>query len=282
MDTLINNSNTIIMRNLDGTYNDSYETDEHIVCVTYNQIGNVIKKDFYNKNHIYKLTEMYSYENVFSDAESEPDIELEIENAMDVMYFNNQPPNTQQRSPKPILSNITTTNAKIQNATEQFIITYGDCVSIYPVSTTAEVYLQFPDKNPFRHRRRYENSHYIRIETRPKPGSVYVSHGQQKVACIFGQYYKGKSFAHNKYDPYHTQITVEDSYEDRLKYFSNGLKKIAKLQPQSIAIPYHIGCHIYGGQWKDYEKIIENFAQKNRNIQIVIYNYRQKKYSKDT
>jgi hypothetical protein len=280
MDTLFSNSNEIMMQNLDGSYNDSYETDEHIVCVTYNQIGNIIKKDFYNKNHIYKLTEMYSYENVFSDANIEEEYEEELQHndipLPDNLLSNHSKPII------PIIPNLTTTSEKIQNASEQFIITYGDCVSIYPVSISAEVYAQFLDKNPFRYRKRYENSHYIKLESRPTPGSVYISHGPQKIACIFGQYYKGKSFAHNKYDPFHTQIIVEDSYEDRLKYFSNGLKKIGKLQPQSIAIPYHIGCSVYGGQWKDYEKIIEKFAKKNRNIEIKMYNYKQKKYSKDT
>lgn len=275
MDTLFY-SNQHMMQNLDGSYNDSYETGEHIVNVTYNAIGSIIKKEFYNKNHIYQMTEMYSYENVFSDANSEDHEEELPHNDIPL------PDNLLSQPSKPIIPNLTTTNEKLQNATEQFIITYGDCVSIYPVSTSAEVYAQFLDKNPFRYRKRYENSHYVKLESRPKPGTVYVSHGPQKIACIFGQYYKGKSYAHNKYDPYHTQIIVEDSYEDRLKYFNNGLKKIAKLQPKSIAIPYHIGCSIYGGQWKDYEKIIENFAQQNRNIEIKIYNYKQKKYSKDT
>jgi hypothetical protein len=261
MDTLFESN---IMRNLDNSYTETYCTPEHIVIVTYNAIGNLVKKEFYNRHYIYQTTEMCSYENVFSEPEN--DIPEETDTGID----------------EPSTSNITTTSEKIQSATEQIIITYGDCVSIYPVSTSAEVYSKFLDKNPFRYRKRYENSHYIKLESRPKPGSVYVSHGPQKICCIFGQYYKGKSHLHNKYDPYYTQVSVNDSYEDRLKYFNSGLKKIGKLEPKSIAIPYKIGCQTYGGQWTDYEKIIENFAQKHPNIQIKIYNYKNKKYSKDT
>ena len=62
-----------------------------------------------------------------------------------------------------------------------------------------------------------------------------------------------------------------DTLEDRYDYFIECLQKITELNITSIAIPYKIGCGLAGGNWEEYYNALNEWANKNPNIKIVIY-----------
>lgn len=59
----------------------------------------------------------------------------------------------------------------------------------------------------------------------------------------------------------------DDSKKMRLKYFSECLDKMAKLNLPEIAFPYLIGCGLAGGNWLEYEKLLCDFT---RHTPIVV------------
>lgn len=51
-----------------------------------------------------------------------------------------------------------------------------------------------------------------------------------------------------------------DNAAARLAYFQQGLAELAKLNPESVAFPFQIGCGLGGGSWPDYERALRDFA----------------------
>jgi hypothetical protein len=89
-----------------------------------------------------------------------------------------------------------------------------------------------------------------------EPGNIAVRTVQNSatVICMFAQVFPGK------------QGKRSDGKEDRLRYFSLCLGKIAKLPIPldiPIAFPYKIGCGLAGGQWRDYERLLGDFANSS-------------------
>jgi O-acetyl-ADP-ribose deacetylase (regulator of RNase III) len=76
------------------------------------------------------------------------------------------------------------------------------------------------------------------------------------VACLFAQYYPGKS----KY--------ASDSREKRLQWFAECLKKLTeecvRLSVKSVAVPHLIGCGLAQGRWSDYSTVLQAWATENR------------------
>jgi hypothetical protein len=67
-------------------------------------------------------------------------------------------------------------------------------------------------------------------------------------------------------------IYSNDTAEKRVNYFKSGLEKITWIKNvKCLAFPYFIGCGLAGGDWKVYSKILEEFSENNKNIEVVLY-----------
>ena len=66
----------------------------------------------------------------------------------------------------------------------------------------------------------------------------------------------------------------EDSKVARLKAFEKCLTQIAELKQSeesfSVAFPYGIGCGLAGGDWKEYEKMLRDFANLFPRIEVIV------------
>jgi O-acetyl-ADP-ribose deacetylase (regulator of RNase III) len=97
-------------------------------------------------------------------------------------------------------------------------------------------------------------------------GSITV-HGDPKrkeryVVNIYGQLKPGKP------------SPGRDSAASRLEAFGKALDQIAKLpELESIGFPYGIGCGLAGGDWNEYERFLEDFADRvgERSVSVVLY-----------
>ena len=90
------------------------------------------------------------------------------------------------------------------------------------------------------------------------PGTIEVSKnhdetGDPSVIAMFAQYYPG------------TQNYANDNPNLRLKWFQQCLDAIAKLPnlEKGIAFPWKIGCGCAGGDWIEYQQMLEDFAKDN-------------------
>jgi len=118
-----------------------------------------------------------------------------------------------------------------------------NCVSKYAKGIAKAIFDKFPATNVYDHN--YDNKKNL--------GNIII---KDKIINMFAQYYPGE----NKIK------------ENREHYFEQCLQKISELLPQNsnIAFPYNIGCGLAGGNWDNYYKMINLFANNNPTCNVVI------------
>lgn len=143
------------------------------------------------------------------------------------------------------------------DAEEQYIAHQCNCVTPKASGLALYLYNKFPYSNVYL-RRGIDNHH-------DKPGTIQVSgNGEDKryVINMFSQYYPGGAWDDFK----------NDTYSLREEYFKKCLNEISQLPNiNSVAFPYKIGCGLAGGNWDNYLNMIKDFADKNLQVEVVIY-----------
>lgn len=101
---------------------------------------------------------------------------------------------------------------------------------------------------------------YTQRKQHSKPGTIILTSPEEEYAphviCMFAQFQPGKPNIYN------------DSSQHRLSWFKACLEEINKLNIDTIAMPYNIGCGLAGGNWEDYLKLLEETP-----IKIRLYKY---------
>ena len=111
---------------------------------------------------------------------------------------------------------------------------------------------------------------------RPKLGSLkIIEKNNARVVCLFSQFSYGTI---KKYQDVIIDRHILDGYDQgvveteeiREMAFKKCLNEMDRLIPQeaNIYFPEMIGCRLAGGNWDNYKKMIEKFAE-NRNVIIV-------------
>ncbi len=124
-----------------------------------------------------------------------------------------------------------------------------------------------------------------RVEDRSEPGTCILLApptvtDKPVVACLFAQWSPGSVDSHwtTTYPALgnapskirETRAMREDWFADALSDLNAKLEDKGITHDSVIAFPYAIGCGIAGGDWKAYEKMIEEFALLHQ-WNIVIY-----------
>ncbi|KAL4502985.1 hypothetical protein ABPG72_014214 [Tetrahymena utriculariae] len=102
----------------------------------------------------------------------------------------------------------------------------------------------------------------------------------QYIANLFGQFTPGKNgfkyqntLCQQIYDPL-TNKPIVDNFSSRERWFEICLQQLADFAKEKqlyrIAFPYKIGCGLAGGNWENYNKMIEEFSENNRELKIYI------------
>lgn len=106
--------------------------------------------------------------------------------------------------------------------------------------------------------KKYPHAHVYSQRDKPDiPGTIKVTGDHPKVIAMFGQYKPG---VHGP----------DDSAEQRIEWFKLCLEDIKKLELKSIAFPFGIGCGLAGGNWKEYFKMLIQFAISNPNTFVTV------------
>ena len=61
-----------------------------------------------------------------------------------------------------------------------------------------------------------------------------------------------------------------DTKANRLRWFKEGLAKLAAEGFRRVAFPHEIGCALAGGSWRDYEAAIADYGAANPEVEILI------------
>lgn len=145
---------------------------------------------------------------------------------------------------------VTIKKGNLLDATEKYVIHQCNCVSKYAKTLAKQIFDKYP----------YANT-YINRQYRNIPGTIDIcgDHNHRYIINFYSQLYPSIPKYNN------------DSYELRLKWFKECLNLVSQIDNlENIAMPYLIGCGSAGGDWNDYIKIINDFAEKIKKP-IVLY-----------
>ena len=155
------------------------------------------------------------------------------------------------------------------DATEDLILQQNNCVAVRPHGLSEHIALRFPYANPYGVRKGLGRRNLAIQQDQPEPGNIRIfkplhpTHGPTFVS-MFAQYGMGRPGAY-------TLDGYWESFEDRRDWFRTCLNKVATLRPASVAMPWNIGCGLAGGDWKEYEQIIDVWARIHPEIRVVLY-----------
>lgn len=166
----------------------------------------------------------------------------------------------------------TVVKGDLLDAKEELILQQNNCVSVRPHGLSKAIAHRFPYADPYILRRAIGTRNMAIDEDRPIPGSIHVfsppvGESGPAFVSLFAQYGMGRPYAYNNSG----SDAHPDSHEDRLRWFESCLDMVASLQPKSVAMPYNIGCGLAGGNWAEYEPVIDRWAMSHPDMDVVLY-----------
>ena len=150
-------------------------------------------------------------------------------------------------------------NGNLLDSDCQYIAHQCNCYSKRGAGLASAIFKAFPWADVYSNRSERGNDAAlfgsISVHGDPKQGQRYVIN-------IYGQLKPGKP------------SPGRDSAASRLGAFSKALDQIAALpELKSIGFPYGIGYGLAGGDWNEYERLLEKFAKRvgERGVYVILY-----------
>lgn len=159
------------------------------------------------------------------------------------------------------------------------IVQQCNCVTIKSHGLSKAIADKYPYANMYS-KRRAKSANMATVADRPGTCKIMIPDhpGDPYVACLLGQYYPGK--AGNYWSKVYTHLDFyDDSSKNRLEWFKKALDDLEYQlandysELDTVGFPYKIGCGLAGGDWRQYQKLIKEFAENNNHLQIIVYKY---------
>eukprot|EP00055_Hartaetosiga_balthica_P009967 m.41038 g.41038 ORF g.41038 m.41038 type:complete len:427 (+) comp6973_c0_seq1:66-1346(+) len=161
----------------------------------------------------------------------------------------------------PSKSRIVLKQGDLLEAEEDFIVHQCNCVSTYAKGLAKVLFKKYPQADIYKSRK----GHTV-------PGTISITGtkvGAPNIINMFAQFSPGQP---------KSPESSKDSKTCRLQWFDACLKEIEAHGKKSsvgniksIAFPFQIGCGLAGGDWNKYKKLLDGFADRNKNTLVVIY-----------
>jgi O-acetyl-ADP-ribose deacetylase (regulator of RNase III) len=155
----------------------------------------------------------------------------------------------------------------ILKAREDYIVQQCCCTMCKPHGLSEAIAKAFPHGNVYASRTPLKSGgNLAREECRGKPGTSVILEGKPNIACLFGQYAPGRPGSYPSFG-------VPDTAAARLSYFGSALEDLATKIPEgsSLAFPFKIGCGLAGGNWKEYEQVLDGWRARHDSLRVVLY-----------
>lgn len=150
-------------------------------------------------------------------------------------------------------------NQSLLEANTKYIAHQCNCKSNYSAGLAKSIFTKFP----------YSDTYKDRIYTGYNfPGRIDVlGNGEDNrfIINMYIQFWPGKPGK-----------DIYDTNGYRIKHLKQCLSKIAEISNlESIGFPYNLGCGLAGGNFIEYSKILETFADyvSKKNVKTVLYKY---------
>jgi hypothetical protein len=170
---------------------------------------------------------------------------------------------------------IKTVQGSVLDTVEEYVLQQCDCISTQATNLDADYKREFAWADVYGEENRAPMNGFRNLatpDTRGKPGEIQIfpsGNEEPNIVAMYCQYCPGRPFTGiNK-----KMRFKNDTYENRLQWFVECLKKVGEItpKPQSIALPDKLGCYRNGGDWNIYSDKIQEFADEHPDIHIYIY-----------
>jgi O-acetyl-ADP-ribose deacetylase (regulator of RNase III) len=135
---------------------------------------------------------------------------------------------------------------------EKYIAHQCNCISIGARGLAKNIADKWKYADVYTQRKGHSKPGTIVLTSPDNPSEEYTPH----VICMFAQFQPGKPNMYN------------DSPRQRLTWFKQCLEEIVKLGIDTVAMPHNIGCGLAGGDWKEYQKVLEESKLKIKLYKI--------------
>lgn len=137
------------------------------------------------------------------------------------------------------------------SAKENHIAQQCNCLTVRSHGLSAVIAKKYPWADVYASRKGIGNRN---CAASPElPGTIKVmQNGYTAVICLFAQWAPGTSGSYSRSYP----KTYNDTSSDRERWFAHCLTEVDKLQLPAVAVPYMIGCGLAGGNWLNYEAML--------------------------
>lgn len=141
----------------------------------------------------------------------------------------------------------------------KYIAQQCNCLTVSSHGLSKAINERFTNGKFYEKRKRVGRKNLAIEEDRGIPGTIEIQKGKPNIICIMGQWAPGKpssSYVKNNY-PYFDG--KPETAKMRLEWFKMAIAEIEKtVKPKDVVgVPYHIGCGLAGGNWTDYEHVLE-------------------------
>ena len=149
------------------------------------------------------------------------------------------------------------------------IVQQSNCVGCDGRGLAAAIAEKLPYGDTYKDRRPLPPARKFAIpEDRAVPGSIAVRRGDgPAVVSLFAQFEMGPAM---KYRLVRPEPAGGDTKVNRLRWFKEGLAKLAAEGFRRVAFPHEIGCALAGGTWSEYEAAIAAYGAANPEVEILI------------
>jgi O-acetyl-ADP-ribose deacetylase (regulator of RNase III) len=146
-----------------------------------------------------------------------------------------------------------------------YIVHQTNCISQGASGLARAIFNKLPDTNIYLER---SNGNFIH-----KPGQIYLKWNipGPHIINAMGQFYPGATPLKIKF----ADMSLTETAELRMIWFMSCLDQICQLndlgtEKNSIAFPYKIGCGLAGGDWDQYKKAIDDFADSCKKDVFIV------------
>lgn len=175
---------------------------------------------------------------------------------------------------------VTTLFGDLLLSDEKLIAQQTNCCSVKPHGLSQSIARKYSFVSVYSKRKGMGNRNHCVLKDRSVPGTVevYRSNDGPTVACLFGQYYMGKSGVWGPRYSSQTDPLVPDGVKERKAWFWNALLALSKWiddrgwtdHNRRVAMPYKIGCDLAGGDWNVYRAMLDKWSSLCK-IHVVLY-----------
>lgn len=177
-----------------------------------------------------------------------------------------------KRKAEPEAKSLKIVNGDIIKCDADFIVQQCNCLTVTAHGLSASIAAAHPNADAYKHRRRLGKRNLAIPEDRDRPGTMKIL--DTKVVCLFGQWRPGR-IETSYFSTYPESPDGVETAELRKTWFQRALDEFGTVLDKKegsvkVAFPMFIGCGLAGGDWKEYKKMIDRFAEVHPQAEIVL------------